>query len=975
MRHIWSIAMRELRGYFQSAVAVIFLATFLAVVMFTFFWVDKFFARNIADLRPLFDWLPILLIFLVGALTMRLWSEEHRSGTIEILMTMPVPANRLVLGKFLAGLLLVAIALALTLGLPLSVSMMGDLDWGPVVGGYLAALLLAGAYLSIGLAISSSTENPIVALIGTVLVCGLLYLPGTEVVAGLVGTGAGDVLRGLGSGSRFESVARGVLDLRDLLYYAGIMVLFLTLNVLVLRARRWGHGAATRPLRLNAVVATVLIAANVVVLNLWISPVGSARVDLTDDRAYSLSTATKEVLRSLDEPLVIRGYFSSRTHPLLAPLVPRIRDMLEEYRIAGGGRVEVGFVDPSTDEEVEKEAYEQYGIKSVPLQFADRRETSVVNTHFHVLVSYGDQHEVLGVDDLIAVEVLDLNDVRARLKNLEYDLTRAVRKVVHGFQSLDALFASFPSDVELTAYMTPETLPEDLASGPANVARVARELEEQSGGKLRYAEVIPETQEQQQELYQRYGLQPYRANLLSNEHFYFHIVLRVGEKLVRLPMPEDVSESALSKSIKTALRRAAPGFTKVVGLVLPPEEPPQQLMPNMPPQPVPSLSYTMLRQTLASSYEVKDVDLYGEGDEEQATMHVPDDVDVLLLAGPRDLGEEARLAVDQFLMRGGAVILLAGAYELNLQGRGLSVRRVETGLEPLLEHWGVEIEGAMVADEQNDAFPLPVMRNLGGLQVQEIQRLDYPYFVRVSGEGMEDGGVATSGIGATIAHWASPVSFQTDPESENEIGVDVLMRSSPDSWLHRSTAVQPDFNRFPGEGFETPSDIPEEEQGPHTLAIALTGSFESAVATDGEEEGEEPESSTGGEERLMKRSPDDSRLVVVGSASMLSDPVLGVSERAGSQDVAGNMTLVSNLVDWAVEDTALLSIRARGGPRTLEVDEDSQARWEWMNYGVALLALLAVVMVGRMRRTHRELFRAPAKAGKDDAQTRNKEAA
>ncbi|MFW5878748.1 MAG: ABC transporter permease, partial [Myxococcota bacterium] len=144
MRHIWSIAMRELRGYFQSAVAVIFLATFLAVVMFTFFWVDKFFARNIADLRPLFDWLPILLIFLVGALTMRLWSEEHRSGTIEILMTMPVPTHRLVLGKFLAGLLLVAIALALTLGLPLSVSMMGDLDWGPVVGGYLAALLLAG---------------------------------------------------------------------------------------------------------------------------------------------------------------------------------------------------------------------------------------------------------------------------------------------------------------------------------------------------------------------------------------------------------------------------------------------------------------------------------------------------------------------------------------------------------------------------------------------------------------------------------------------------------------------------------------------------------------------------------------------------------------------------------------------------------------------------------------------------------------
>ena len=173
MRHVLAIARKELRGYFSSAVALIFLATFLGIVVFTFFWVEKFFSRNVADLRPLFDWLPLLLIFLVAALSMRLWSEEQKIGTIEILLTLPVPLWKLVAGKFLAGMTLIALALALTLGLPITVEMMGNLDWGPVIGGYLAALLLAGAYLSIGLCVSAATHEQIVALILTAAVCAL----------------------------------------------------------------------------------------------------------------------------------------------------------------------------------------------------------------------------------------------------------------------------------------------------------------------------------------------------------------------------------------------------------------------------------------------------------------------------------------------------------------------------------------------------------------------------------------------------------------------------------------------------------------------------------------------------------------------------------------------------------------------------------------------------------------------------------
>ncbi len=953
MRHIWSMAARELRGYFQSAVAVIFLATFLAIVMFTFFWVDKFFARNLADVRPLFDWLPVLLIFLVAALTMRLWSEEHRSGTVEILLTMPVPIHRLVLGKFLAGLILVAIALALTLGLPISVSMMGDLDWGPVVGGYIAALLLAGAYLSVGLSISSATDNQIVALIGTVLVCGLLYLPGTEIVAGLVGVETGELLRRIGSGSRFESIARGVLDLRDLAYYIGVMALFLTLNAVILLARRWGRGAGTRMMRWNARTAVVLVTANVLALNAWMSPVASARVDLTEDRAYSLSPATREILRSLDEPLVIRGYFSARTHPLLAPLVPQVRDVLEEYRVAGGPKVQVAFLDPTDDEELEREAFEEYGIRSVPLQFADRRETSVVNAYFNILVAYGDQHEVLGFDELITVDVVDVGDIRVRLRNLEYDVTRAIRRAVHGFQSIEVLFATLPSTVELTAYVTPETIPENLAGAPAMIARVARELEEQSGGKLRYAEVEPETSAEMRELHQRYGIQPYATSFLSGEHFYLHLLLQVGDRLVRGPLPEAVTESSLREAVMTALERAAPGFTKVVGLVVPPREMGQPMMPQMQPQPRPALTFNTLQRAIGASYEVRSIDLHGDPmTEEPPATRIPDDVDVLVLAGPRDLGEDARVAIDQFLMRGGAVILLAGRYELDLESRELSVKATRTGLEPLLEHWGVSIGDRLIADEQNDSFPLPVVRELGGMRVREVHRTPYPFFVLIRPDGMRDGGVATSGIGGLIAHWASQVSFE-QPESDEgdapSIEAHTLLRSSPRAWLHRGTNVLPSR---PEHGFSRPAEIPEDELGPHSIGLALVGSFESAFT--GLENGQEAGPSL--PERLMQSSPADTRLVVIGSSSFLSDQVLGVSEQAGSRDVAGNLTLVSNLVDWAVEDTALLQIRARGAPRTLRVAADAQGRWEWANYAVAIIGLLGVVLIGRIRRRRNELF-------------------
>ena len=328
MKQILTITRKELHGYFGSPMAMIFIGAFLVATLFSFFWVDTFFARGIADVRPLFRWMPVLMIFIAAALTMRQWSEEQRSGTLEILLTLPVSTTQLVTGKFLAVVALIGIALALTFCLPLTVAILGNLDWGPVFGGYLAAILLAGAYAAIGLFVSSRTDNQIVALLSTVLVCGAFYLVGSTGVTNFVGNEMGEILRAIGAGSRFESIQRGVIDLRDLLYYVTLAGIFLMLNVISLKAKGWSAGEQTLPKRRGLALTSALVILNLLAANVWVYPLRNLRVDLTQYREYSLSQGTRNILDGLQEQLMIRGYLSERTHPLLAPPVPKVPDML-----------------------------------------------------------------------------------------------------------------------------------------------------------------------------------------------------------------------------------------------------------------------------------------------------------------------------------------------------------------------------------------------------------------------------------------------------------------------------------------------------------------------------------------------------------------------------------------------------------------------------------------------------------------------
>jgi len=958
MKKIWAVTRKELGAYFGSPMALIFMGAFLIVTLFSFFWVEGFFARNLADVRPLFRWMPVLLLFLVAALTMRQWSEEQRSGTLEVLLTLPVRRLDLVLGKFLAVMILVALALALTLFLPLIVSLLGPLDWGPVIGGYLAALLLAAAYAAMGLFVSSRTDNQIVSLILTVLLGGVFYVVGTDAFTGLLGESVAEILRAIGTGSRFESIERGVVDLRDLIYYLSLSGIFLALNVFSLDVKRWSKGPRTATYRRQVIISVVLIVANLLLVNTWLLPLGGLRADLTADQEYSLSPVTRDLIRNLQEPLLIRGYFSERTHPLLAPLVPGIRDMLREYEIASRGKIQVEIVDPRDDEELEAEANQIYGIQPSPFRVSDRYEASVINSYFDILVRYGDQYEVLGFEDLIEVEQRPSGDPDVRLRNLEYDLTRSIKKVVYGFQSLDAVFATIQDPIQLTVFVTPDSLPEELQDVPQTIVKVAQDFQDESGGKFDYQIIDPDepgSPVTRDTLINNYGLYPISASLFSQESYYLHMLLQIGDQAQLLYTTGSLTEADIRSEIESSLERAAPGFLKTVGLWLP----------DLQPQPnpfggtsQPLSSWSLLQQQLAQDYTVTSVDL--------STGSVPANIDVLVLVAPQGLTDQELFAIDQYLMRGGAIVALAGNYALAQQqySTEVMVEALPNNLKDLLAHYGVQVEDGMILDPQNEPFPVQVQRQVAGMPVVEIQQQPYPFFVDVRSDSMSDENPIVSSLPAVTLQWASPLTID---ESKNEgRQVDVLLSSSEDSWLGTGTSVQPDEQAYPEYGFPV-----EGEQKARPLAVAIRGSFDSYFAGKAS-----PFTSTASVTSTVdvplgtiEVSPDSSRLVVVGSTEFIDDVILDLSRNLSADRYLYNLQLVQNAVDWSVEDSDLLSIRSRGTYARLlnDLDRGQHTFWEVLNYGLMLASLVAIGVVWHLRRRGEQPMQlVKAKGGSDE---------
>ncbi|MDD4098782.1 MAG: ABC transporter permease [Lentisphaeria bacterium] len=243
MRNTWIIAKRELASYFSSPVAYVFIVIFLLLMGFFTFMMGGFFRYNEASLLSFFVWHPWLYMLLVPAVGMRLWAEERRMGTLELLFTMPVTGAQAILGKFLSGWLFLGFALLLTLPMPVTVFYLGEPDLGPMLTGYLGSFLMAGAYLAISGMTSACTRNQVISFITAVVICLFLVLAGYPPVTNLIlkwgaANGLVEFAAGLSVIFHFESMQRGVLDLRDLIYFGTLTAFALFTTAIILRNRR-----------------------------------------------------------------------------------------------------------------------------------------------------------------------------------------------------------------------------------------------------------------------------------------------------------------------------------------------------------------------------------------------------------------------------------------------------------------------------------------------------------------------------------------------------------------------------------------------------------------------------------------------------------------------------------------------------------------------------------------------------------------
>ncbi|HTT99891.1 MAG TPA: ABC transporter permease [Rhizomicrobium sp.] len=244
MSQVWQIFKREFAAYFATPLAYVFIVIFLFTMGAFTFYIGHFYDNGVADLGVFFSYHPWLYLFLVPAIAMRLWAEERRTGTMELLLTLPVPLWATVVGKYLAAWAFTAVALALTFPIWITVNYLGHPDNGVILAGYIGSLLMAGGYLAIGACLSATTNNQVIAFVITVVVCFLFTISGAPLVLDFFRAWAPlTLITAISSFSfvtHFAAITAGVLDIRDLIFFFSLIALFLTANVAILDLKKSG---------------------------------------------------------------------------------------------------------------------------------------------------------------------------------------------------------------------------------------------------------------------------------------------------------------------------------------------------------------------------------------------------------------------------------------------------------------------------------------------------------------------------------------------------------------------------------------------------------------------------------------------------------------------------------------------------------------------------------------------------------------
>lgn len=541
----------------------------------------------------------------------------------------------------------------------------------------------------------------------------------------------------------------------------------------------------------NIWLFVLLAGSNLLVFNAIVQPWTGARLDLTQYREHSLSPQTRKVLRQLPDRVEIIALFSSNTHKLLRPLLPKIQDTLDIYAAESGGKVLVRMEDPRSDKRL-SQLYEEFNIKPVPVPLESKYKKEVKSIFFHIVIRMGDQNVKFAMEELIDVEE-ENNELQVKLKDLESILTRGIRKVSTSFISLDSVLAQVGQPVTFTYYKLPGEvvgLPEEkkkeIEEAAAKLKQAVEELIGKFKTKVRYEEKEATTDAQ-----------------------LFMVEVEHGTRKVQFPLftqLQEVSRSGVTEKVNAALKRVLPGFSRTLGLVAPapPMDPMMMQMGRRPPN-----EFALLENLLGDEYDVKPVEL--------ADGTPPLDVDVLLVVRPEELPEKAAFAIDQYMMLGGRMVLLLDPGKLDmtaLQSNRLMIKRVRSGLEGVLAKWGITLEDKVLADKKHIPYPLPRELQPGLMVIDEVP---YPYFVRLEKPA---GHTMVDNVAEAAFLWPGALTVRQTGGKQKIVEV---LASSAQSWLEPLDEQG---------GLDVTPNPAKEATAPatarHAIALAVSGELESA---------------------------------------------------------------------------------------------------------------------------------------------------
>ena len=580
--------------------------------------------------------------------------------------------------------------------------------------------------------------------------------------------------------------------------------------------------------------------------------------------------------------------------------------------------------------------------------------------------------------DLIVVRSAGTENAEVMLRNPEYDITRAIKDVLYRYQVGGNLFDTIDQPVEFIGYVSDDALLPDLLLNyrtaiDSELEKVVRD----SGRKFSVRFIEPEADggAVARQIADEWGFSPMVSALGDDREFFFYLTLADARQVVQLPT-EGFDPQAFRAMLDAALKRFASGFTKTVALVVPPVDE-QMARFNLG-----APTFANLEHAITRNYSIRMEDL--------ADGSVDPEADILAVLAPHQLSGRAVFAMDQFLMRGGTVILATSPFTAEISGGALRMQPWESGLDAWLSHFGVRIGRTLVLDEQHTAFPAPVLRRTGDFEFRDMQMVDYPYFIDLREDGLAREHPVTAGLPQLTMAWASPLEVKRNADRR----VTSLLRSSPRSWLSDNLDVMPSTGDGPNE-LQPPAPGDGSKQQARELAVILQGRFTSFFASDrgrssdtghppdspttdsGTHSGHPPESTSGepadraegidteyatdpgnyerepssnplpGANGMIARSSESARIVLFASNDFLDDQVLNASVTASGTQYLGPVELFTNTLDWALNDDQLVHIRSRAHfNRSLPpMDRQAQAFIEYFNYGLSVcwLAILGLV--------------------------------